>query len=73
MRDWDGIQDNKSDILNEEDALSTVENCSYFISGELGRRLGLGAQIVNAGLNCAELGSLVIFIKSNGNIESESQ
>jgi hypothetical protein len=73
MRQWDGIEDDNTDVLEGENVMNTVENCSYFVNGELGRRPGFGAQIVNTGLVAAEIGAYVIFIKSNGNIESEAQ
>lgn len=73
LRQWDGIEDNTSDVLTDNNPTNIVENCTYFITGELGRRPGLGGKIGNSGAVCGELNSYVIFIKSNGNIESESQ
>ena len=70
MRQWQGIQDNVTDV---GDGLTAVENMSFYTNGELGRRLGFGARIANSGLVCGEIAGLVVFVKSNGNIESESQ
>lgn len=73
MKTWNGIEDNSTDLWEEGHPLNTVENMSYFTGGELGRRPGFGAKISNTGLVCGELNGYVIFIKANGNIESESQ
>ena len=73
MKQWDGIEDDSTDVLEENNSLNVVENCNYFTKGELGRRPGFGAQIVNTGLVAAEIGAYVIFIKPNGHIESEAQ
>lgn len=73
MKQWDGIEDATTDVLDDNNTLNVVENCNYFTGGELGRRLGFGANIANTGIVCAEINGYVIFIKSNGNIESESQ
>lgn len=70
MTEFDGMGDNESDA---GDGLSSVENMSFFVKGELRRRLGFGAQIVNTGMVVGEINGLVVFVKSNGNIESESQ
>lgn len=73
MRKWDGIQDASTDVLEDQNTINVVENVTYFIEGELGRRPGLGAQIANTGIVVSEIGAYVVFIKSNGNIESEAQ
>lgn len=73
VRRWDGIEDDSTDVLTERNSLNVVENMNYFVKGELGRRQGLGGRITNTGIVCGELNGLVIFIKSNGNIESEVQ
>lgn len=71
MTDFPGMGDNETDAGG--DGLSVVENMSYFVKGELGRRLGFGARIANTGMVCGEINGYVVFVKSNGNIESESQ
>ncbi len=64
------MADNEADV-GDDLGLSSVENMSYFVKGVLGRRLGFGAKIVNTGIVVGEIGSSVVFVKSNGNIEVE--
>lgn len=71
---WQGIIDNGSDVSDPgqtED--SVLENGALRVDGEFRRRPGFGARIANTGIVCAEINGYVVFIKSNGNIESESQ
>jgi hypothetical protein len=72
MMDWGGIEDNATDT-DTEDGIFSLENVTFFLRGELGRRMGFGAKISNSGLVAGEIGSYVAFVKANGNIEVESQ
>lgn len=65
-----GVHDDQPSI---GDGLNDVENCTFYVKGQLGRRLGFGARIANTGIVVGEIGSSVVFITSTGTIEVTAQ
>lgn len=71
---WQGIRDSQTDVSPRGETTTVrLENGTLTVRGEFQRRPGIGAQIVNTGIVCAEVNGRVVFVKANGNIESEAQ
>jgi len=72
--DWSGIRDDTSAMSDpgKTDDLM-LENGSLMVAGEFRRRPGFGARIENSGIVCAEINARVVFVLSNGDIQSNAQ
>ncbi len=70
MREWNGIDNTKSDI---GDDIEFIENGDFRVQGELQRRPGYGARLTDAGIVCGEIGSRVLFVHDTGTVTSVDQ
>ncbi len=62
---WKGITNNQTDVGAGQ---LTIENSSYYVKGELQRRLGFGARIAQIGIAIAEQGSYLLYVTAGGAI-----
>jgi hypothetical protein len=72
--EWDGIQDDATDIADAgQTSVRFLENGSLIVRGEFSRRPGFGARLPASGIACAEIAALVVWVRDDGTIVSAAQ